>query len=172
MEDNSQEKNPLLELVKDKITELGWKQVDLIRHTGVSGSIISRFLKGTKGIGTKNIFLILDALGLLSRKGIFISNPDYAFSAKARRYDFLKKIVFEINEVVEREVSGRVVMKYLVNYLKGHLELEGVVDIDKYNGGIADLALILREIIEKEKPPPGIDERRKCMGAIKSFLKK
>lgn len=71
MEFSCQEKNPLLELIKEQMVEYGWvkKMVNrykkkLAEESGVKQSNISRFFNG-RGINHKNLYLILDTLNLL-----------------------------------------------------------------------------------------------------------
>jgi len=71
MDKKSQAKNALVDMIKAKMDELGWKQGALAEASGVSQSIISRFLKGpkekkeTKGISGINLSSILTTLNLL-----------------------------------------------------------------------------------------------------------
>ena len=72
MEYLCQEKNPLLELIKERMIELGWVnkkgepvQAQLAKISGTSTGPINRLFKHNLGISYKNLYKILDSLGLL-----------------------------------------------------------------------------------------------------------
>ena len=54
-----------MELIKDRMSTLGWKAKVLSKKSGVTEPVISRLLNGSANIGVANIFKLLNALELL-----------------------------------------------------------------------------------------------------------
>lgn len=70
MEFNSQDKNPLVDMISTKMKLLKMNQEQLSSLTGVSQPVISRLLnkkKPSKNIGIENIYSILNKLDLLKK---------------------------------------------------------------------------------------------------------
>ncbi len=92
MELSRQGKNPLLQLIKDRMVEVGLinhgKNKVLAEMAGTSESVVSRLLKGSKSISVKNIYSILSALDLLSidPKARNPTSSQQAFSPKLLNY--------------------------------------------------------------------------------------
>jgi transcriptional regulator with XRE-family HTH domain len=64
VDEESNKKFPIVEMVRNEINRLKWKQVDLVKASGVSHNAISRFLNND-GINSDNLVKILVALGFL-----------------------------------------------------------------------------------------------------------
>lgn len=92
MDKKSQAKNALVDLINVKLDKLGWKQKDLEKASGVSQSIISRFLgdhkqRGkTKGISAKNISSILETLELLKDGSAPVAEKNEQFDVLNIKY--------------------------------------------------------------------------------------
>lgn len=66
MNNKSQEKNPLVNLILAEMHRRGWNTMNLSKESGVVQPVISRFLNGSINIKVENIFNILRSLDLLS----------------------------------------------------------------------------------------------------------
>jgi len=66
MNNISQEKNPLVDIILNEMRRRGWNTMKLSKESGVVQPVISRFLNGSINIKVENIFNILKSLDLLS----------------------------------------------------------------------------------------------------------
>jgi transcriptional regulator with XRE-family HTH domain len=80
MEYSSQEKNPLVEMIKQAISIKKWKQNKLAKASGVAQPVISRLLNGSSNISIDNIYNILNCLDILQiKKGVHEQQDQYSF---------------------------------------------------------------------------------------------
>ena len=62
-----QEKTSLVQLVEQRLSELGWNQAKLVKFSGVNKGSISRLLAGSAKIGSENMFKMLSSCNLLEK---------------------------------------------------------------------------------------------------------
>jgi len=107
MEDLSQEKNPLVELIDNRMNTIGLighgRNKRLYEMSDVPEAVISRFLKGSVNVGIANIYGILKALNLLkeavvSEKFSLVAKIEGEVENKATR-----QAIADVKEIMESE---------------------------------------------------------------------
>jgi SOS-response transcriptional repressor LexA len=82
MNNKSQEKNPLMDIILIEMQRRGWNTMNLSKESGVAQPVISRFLNGSINIKVKNIFNLLKGLDLLSGTSRSLLPADFTLIPK------------------------------------------------------------------------------------------